>query len=165
MLKRFSYRIVAVIAALAVGGCAGDQYVTDAPPRSAKDAEKWWAGTLEGLDTDFLAVLCEASEMHRQNGTTATYISLFSGATMARRYHYDLRLPLPLPDAAVARARARLIGWTATGEQPAYQRSGGSRWHWEAGKDCSDQRAAEIWQEAEKKCGWPSAASNAADTN
>jgi hypothetical protein len=162
MLKQSRYLSAVLSFTLTMVGCSGDQYVTDAPPRSAKDAEKWWAETLDRLDPDFLAVLCVASEVHRQNSTTATYISSFSGRTMVGWYHHELRLPLPLSDAAIAKARARLVGWTPSGEQPTY-RSGMSWSHWESGKGCSDQRAAEIWQEAEKKCGWSRAASNAAE--
>jgi hypothetical protein len=162
MRKTYRYLVAVLISALAMVGCAGDQYVTDAPPRSAGEAEKWWARALDRLDPDFLAVLCVASETHRQNGTTATYINSFAGRTMVGWYHQELRLPLPLSDAVVARAKARLVGWASTGEQPSY-RSAGSRWRWEGGKGCSDQQAGEIWQEAERQCGWPRGASKVAD--
>jgi hypothetical protein len=137
------------------GGCFSDQYVTDAPPPAARDAEKWWAQTVEQLPPDFLAVLCEASEVHRQGGTTATYVSSFSGRTMVCWYHYQEQLPLPLPDGALTKASARLAGWSATAAQPSYStRTGEERRFWEGGEGCSPQKAAEIWQEAEKKCGW-----------
>src|SRR5262249_42804661 len=115
MRKGFRCGIVVVTFTLAMGGgCFSDEYVTDAPPHAAKDAEKWWAETVEELAPDFLAVLCEASEVHRQSGTTATYVAYFSGRTMVRWCHYETRFPLPLPDAALAKARARLAGWSAT---------------------------------------------------
>jgi hypothetical protein len=165
MLRQSQYPVAVLISALAIVGCAGDQYVTDAPPRSAQEADKWWAETLDRFEPDFLAVLCVASEAHRQNGTTATCIESFSGRTMAGWYHRDLRLPLPLPDTALARAKARLVGWAATGDQPSYDRlpPWQTRWHWEGGKGCSDQKAEEIWQEAEKKSGWRRGDSKAAE--
>jgi hypothetical protein len=161
MRNRSPYWIVAVVATLALGGCFGDQYVTDAPPGSAKEAEKWWSERVESLDIDFLAVLTEASAIHKRNGTTATFVWFFRGRTMVGWYHYDLRLPLPLSDAALAKAKARLVGWAAQGKQPGYRGSGELFWRWEGGRGCSDQRAADIWQEAEKRCGWPQAAGSA----
>jgi hypothetical protein len=163
MLKAFRDPVAVLICVLVMVGCAGDQYVTDAPPRSAAEAEKWWAETLDRLDPDLLAVLCAASEAHRQNGTTATYIkSMFVGRTMAGWYHRELRLPLPLSEAATAKAKARLAGWKSTGDQPSY-RSEGAWWRWEGGKGCSDEQAEEIGREAEKKCGWPRGVSKSAE--
>jgi hypothetical protein len=163
MLRWSWYRVAPVLCVLAFAGCIGDQYVTEAPPRSAEEAEQWWAGMLERLEPDLVAVLCAASETHRQNGTTATYVNSFVGRTMVASYYRELRLPLPLPDAATAKAKARLVGWVAKGDQASYSPFSRSLWHWEGGKGCSVEKATQIWQEAEKKCGWAQGGDKAAD--
>src|SRR6516164_5597684 len=110
---------------VAIAGCANDcplatgalvdcpfaRFVTDAPPPKARDANKWWANTVNNrLDLDFLGVLCTASAVHREHKTSANYVGC-STFGMKPMYFIQMRLPLPLPPCAEAQAKERLTGW------------------------------------------------------
>jgi hypothetical protein len=154
MLRRLFPAIIAVTFPWALAGCPGfNHYEYHQPPPKTKEAEKWWADKVDGLPPDFLATLCAASDMHKQNGTTAAYTAFAMGRTMAGMYFFSSQLPLPLPESAAARAKARLIGWKPAGDQPSYRASYRS-WRWEGGNGCSAAKAEEIWRDAEKKFGW-----------
>ena len=135
---------------LVISGCTDNQYVMIEPPSSPKEAEIWWTGIVDHFDPNFLAVLCAVSDVHKENGTSATYVRSITQRNLAGTYHSEGRLPLPLSDEIREKARVVVENWAF--DKPSG--TGSSEWHWEAGKGCSVERAEEIWREAEKKLGW-----------
>lgn len=149
-------------------GCAGDQYiidVVDAPSeKDAGAAVKWWEEKIDRGSPEFLAVLSDVSEIHKQHGTTASYIDFFEGHTGLRRplgapppvYYYKTCFRVPLPEAAQARIKARLA------KNPPFAKQAPDsvtkpRWPFlvgHGGEGCSDDEAQEIWDRVLEQHGW-----------
>jgi hypothetical protein len=128
------------------------------PPRdnSAK-AEEWWEqqwvqNWLE-RDLPFLALLVEASERHRRNGSTATYCNRSDNRTMVAWYFSETRLPVPLPERVEERARRRLD--SAKQEE---LRPNALHGLWATTPrnvvGCSESQATDFWRQAMLKYGW-----------
>jgi hypothetical protein len=121
--------------------------VDEPPPASSKDYQKWWDEVTDHSGLDFLRVLCEVSEVHRNQGTTATYYTHFQGRTMVGWYYYQARYPVPLPERAVERIKTRL------GQEKIETQSFDHEWQplAEGGRGCSPQQAEIIWRQAKQK--------------
>jgi hypothetical protein len=146
-----------LVPALLTAGCAlwsQDIYhdVSQPPSGPAAAVEQWWDGYVCGNPT-FLAVLLEASETHRRNGSSATYEHSFTGCTMAARHHCCTRLPLPMPAAVAEKARQRLGGINLQELDAGWQIDS-------FGKSpvdmvgCSKEEAVAIWHNAARKYGY-----------
>jgi hypothetical protein len=81
------------------------------PPRDPIEARKWWEETVDHVPVGTLQCWYQASEFHRQRGSSATYIeSTPLGMTMAGMYWLDSYYPTPIPAEWLPRVQARLAG-------------------------------------------------------
>lgn len=142
-------RLPVALLALFCGGCmlfARDIHSEFGPPEgSPAKAAQWWDDYVaQDQALGFLAVLLEASDTHRHNGTAATYQSYYVGHTMLHRYHFESHLPLPMPEHAAAALRERLRRCP-----PDQAPSSWGLWVRDA-RGCTNEEAQAIWENAVK---------------
>ena len=77
------------------------------PPTGPAAAARWWAERVEEAPPDFLAVYVEAAEVHRHQGTSATYVELRGGHSMIGKVGTETRLPCPPPADVLERIREK----------------------------------------------------------
>src|SRR5262245_44894636 len=104
---------VTAVCALACCGLLNHHEI-DAPPRGVREAAVWWQRTADTLPPDLLATYVAASEVHRRQGTSATYVQVRAYRTMIGGPSYEVRLPAPPPDGVLERMRGRLQGCDVT---------------------------------------------------
>src|SRR5438874_8701172 len=75
-----------------------NSHEVNAPPIAVREQAAWWEKTTATLPPDLLATYVAASEVHRRQGTSATYVDLHAYPTMLGGPSYELRLPAPPPD-------------------------------------------------------------------
>jgi hypothetical protein len=142
--------------ALCCGGCllfARDIHSETGPPEdSPAKAAQWWDDYVakdRESSLGLLAVLLEASDTHRHNGSAATYQSYYVGQTQLHRYHFECHFPLPMPDHAAAALRERLSRCPPDPDQAFY---GSLRLFWvRDARGCTKEEAQAIWENAAKK--------------
>jgi len=97
----------AVICSLTSCGLLNRQEII-APPTAVREQSAWWAKTTADLSPDLLATYVAASDVHRRQGTSATYVDLHAYLSMLGGPTYELRLPCPPPDGVLDKMRERL---------------------------------------------------------
>ena len=157
-MRKILIRTVIVVMLGLLNGCT--RHYIDVPPPPGPKAENWWSKTVDELDLDFLAVLCEVSDAHRRAGTTAIYEE-YMGVHVSLTPYTSLhlfQLPVPLPEPTIGRIKARLVAHILTDKSPTYRdfsgihaRYSGGVGHWKGRQGCSDEMAETVWKEAERK--------------
>jgi hypothetical protein len=108
------------------------------PPADPATAARWWAERIEETPPDFLAVYVEAADVHRRQGTAATYVELGGGHTMVGKAGTEVRLPCPPPADVLERMREKAGAARPTGHLLTAEDCRG----------CSPEEARRIWDEA-----------------
>jgi hypothetical protein len=107
-----------------------------------EEAALWWQRTADTLPPDLLATYVAASEAHRRQGTSATYVDVRAYRSMIGGPSFEVRLPAPPPDGVLERMRERLRGCDVT-------RSGlHCNLQAEDCVGCTPEEAIRIWQAA-----------------
>lgn len=142
--------VFAGFAGLFLSGCAllavvdGNRGI-DKPPYSEAGARKWWEETIDRVDIDTLQSWHQASEYHRQRGSSATYLrSQYCGHNMIGPWYHDQYYPTPMPNYVMARVTERL-----TNEKI----KDGKSADWvsvDSFRKCTKQEAADAWKRREK---------------
>jgi hypothetical protein len=90
-------------------GLLADNRCVSKPPQDEVGARKWWEETVARVDNASLRCWYQASEIHRQRGSSATYLlHWYLGHTMAGPYYYDQYYPTPIPADLLPTVEARL---------------------------------------------------------
>lgn len=90
-------------------GLLGSNRSISKPPGDEGEARKWWDDTIERVDIGSLRCWHQASEKHRQRGSSAMYLSHnYVGQTMAGPYYHDQYFPTPIPAEWMPKVEARL---------------------------------------------------------
>jgi hypothetical protein len=122
------------------------------PPQDEAGARKWWEEAVASGDIASLRCWYQASEIHRQRGSSATYFRhQYCGQTMAGPCYSDVYFPTPIPADLLPRVQARL----AKGQSRA-----DSRADWAIAiantitvvdcKNCTKHEAWDAWQSHDK---------------
>lgn len=109
-----------------------------APPADSAKAVQWWADRIADTPPDFLAVYVEAAEVHRRQGTAATYVEFRGGHNMLGKVGTEIRLPCPPPDDVLVTMRQK-AGNCAPSDH--FLAAEGCR-------GCTPEAAERIWREA-----------------
>jgi hypothetical protein len=135
--KSLGVAAVVAVACLASASCVlvGGR---STPPTDPAAAARWWADRVEEAPPDFLAVYVEAAEVHRRQGTSATYVELRGGHNMLGRVGPEVRLPCPAPAGVLERMR----------EKAGTSRPAGHLLTAEDCRGCTPEEARRIWTEA-----------------
>jgi hypothetical protein len=84
-------------------------YGESKPPADKEGAHKWWDERVEQVDLATLRCWYQASEFHRERGSSATYIfSSSPGHNKVGPYWYYDYYPTPMPDHVLPRVQIRL---------------------------------------------------------
>ena len=111
------------------------------PPDNPSEAARWWTERIDSLPRDFLAVYVEAAEVHRKQGTAATYVELRGGHTMIGRVGEEIRLSCPPPDDVLSRMRVKAGEISPTQHLLTAEKCRG----------CTPEEAERIWKDAVQK--------------
>src|SRR5262245_668221 len=85
-----------------------NSHEVNAPPTAVREQAAWWQKTTAELPPDLLATYVAASEVHRRQGTSATYVDVRAYRSMLGGPSYELRLPCPPPHGVLDQMRERL---------------------------------------------------------
>lgn len=138
-------RVLAFPLVFLLPGCflMGGNRTVDAPPRDAETLAIWWKETIEKTDPALLKVWYDASERHRQRGSSATYVSsMYVGHNMVGPYYYEQHFPTPIPEVYLPMVRDRLMKESLTNESRFQLFSARHP------KRCSREEAQKTWDSA-----------------
>jgi hypothetical protein len=140
----------AVICSLTSCGLLNSHEV-NAPPTAVREQSAWWQKTTAELPPDLLAAYVAASEVHRRQGTSATYVELRAFRTMLGGPSYELRLPAPPPDGVLDKMREWLRDCDLTRHRV-------TLWSFSAEEcvGCTPDEAMHIWHTAIESATFPS---------
>src|SRR5262245_32585413 len=144
-----SLGVATIICSLTSCGLLNSHEV-NAPPTAVREQSAWWEKTTAELLPDLLATYVAASDVHRRQGTSTTYVDLHAYRTMLGGPSYELRLPCPPPDGVLDKMRERLRECDLT------------RRHMNLGSvtaekcvDCTPDEATRIWRAAIESATFP----------
>jgi hypothetical protein len=110
------------------------------PPGDPMGDREWFETMVANADPAFLRCWHQASEYHRQRGSTATYrYERAVGMTMAGMYYHDQYYPTPIPAEFVPIVEARLA--TDASESPQADLVSVVRC-----KNCTEEEAWQAWK-------------------
>ncbi|MBM3993719.1 MAG: hypothetical protein FJ303_06145 [Planctomycetes bacterium] len=87
-----------ILVCVCIPGCwlGGSQTMVSKPPANEPDVSKWWQDTLTSVDQATLRCWLQASEYHRQHGSSALHVRRqYVGQTMAGPCYQELHMPTP----------------------------------------------------------------------